>query len=186
MSSLAPIMEGFFTERLISQRHAGPHTVASYAGFGQGWADGYRFSDGELYAYIFGGAVIGGFAGAAFALSITSPKFALRSNAVSGALVGGTGALIAGRALGYKYTDSHLWTFVILGATGGAFAGAILRLAVTSARITGRTANLIPDFFGPTRPIQQSYVYRPALLKDSLSQLTMGLKRTLLKKSVGP
>ena len=30
MSALAPIMEGFFTERLIGQRQASPHTVASY------------------------------------------------------------------------------------------------------------------------------------------------------------
>lgn len=30
MSGLAPIMEGFFTERLIGQRRASPHTVASY------------------------------------------------------------------------------------------------------------------------------------------------------------
>jgi integrase/recombinase XerD len=30
MSALAPVMEGFFTERLISQRRASPHTVASY------------------------------------------------------------------------------------------------------------------------------------------------------------
>lgn len=30
MSALAPVMEGFFTERLIGQRRASPHTVASY------------------------------------------------------------------------------------------------------------------------------------------------------------
>jgi integrase/recombinase XerD len=30
MSSLAPILQGFFTDRLIRQRHASPHTVASY------------------------------------------------------------------------------------------------------------------------------------------------------------
>ena len=30
MSTLAPIMEGFFTERLIGQRQASAHTVASY------------------------------------------------------------------------------------------------------------------------------------------------------------
>lgn len=30
MSTLAPVMEGFFTERLLGQRHASPHTVASY------------------------------------------------------------------------------------------------------------------------------------------------------------
>ena len=30
MSALAPIMEGFFTQRLIGQRRASPHTVASY------------------------------------------------------------------------------------------------------------------------------------------------------------
>lgn len=30
MSALAPVMEGFFTERLIAQRRASPHTVASY------------------------------------------------------------------------------------------------------------------------------------------------------------
>lgn len=30
MSALAPVMEGFFTERLIGQRHASAHTVASY------------------------------------------------------------------------------------------------------------------------------------------------------------
>ena len=30
MSALAPIMQGYFTERLIGQRQASPHTVASY------------------------------------------------------------------------------------------------------------------------------------------------------------
>ena len=30
MSALAPALEAFFTERLISQRHASPHTIASY------------------------------------------------------------------------------------------------------------------------------------------------------------
>lgn len=30
MSALAPTLEGFFTERLIGQRHASPHTVAAY------------------------------------------------------------------------------------------------------------------------------------------------------------
>ncbi|MGH9212861.1 MAG: ABC transporter substrate-binding protein [Acidimicrobiales bacterium] len=30
MSALAPVMEGFFTERLLGQRRASPHTVASY------------------------------------------------------------------------------------------------------------------------------------------------------------
>lgn len=30
MSALAPVMEGFFTERLIGQRQASPHTIASY------------------------------------------------------------------------------------------------------------------------------------------------------------
>ena len=30
MSQLAPLLEGFFTERLITQRRASPHTVASY------------------------------------------------------------------------------------------------------------------------------------------------------------
>lgn len=30
MSGLAPVMESFFTERLIAQRRASPHTVASY------------------------------------------------------------------------------------------------------------------------------------------------------------
>lgn len=30
MSALAPVMEGFFTERLLAQRRASPHTVASY------------------------------------------------------------------------------------------------------------------------------------------------------------
>jgi site-specific recombinase XerD len=30
MSSLAPILEGFFTERLLTQRRASPHTIASY------------------------------------------------------------------------------------------------------------------------------------------------------------
>jgi integrase/recombinase XerD len=30
MTALAPVMEGFFTERLIGQRQASPHTVASY------------------------------------------------------------------------------------------------------------------------------------------------------------
>jgi hypothetical protein len=30
MSALAPVMEGFFTERLLAQRRASAHTVASY------------------------------------------------------------------------------------------------------------------------------------------------------------
>lgn len=30
MTSLAPILEAFFTERLLTQRHVSPHTVASY------------------------------------------------------------------------------------------------------------------------------------------------------------
>ena len=30
MSALAPTLEAFFTERLISQRQASPHTVAAY------------------------------------------------------------------------------------------------------------------------------------------------------------
>lgn len=30
MSALAPVMEAFFTERLVAQRRASPHTVASY------------------------------------------------------------------------------------------------------------------------------------------------------------
>jgi Phage integrase, N-terminal SAM-like domain len=30
MSALAPTLEAFFTERLIGQRHASPHTVAAY------------------------------------------------------------------------------------------------------------------------------------------------------------
>lgn len=30
MSLLAPTLEAFFTERLIGQRRASPHTVASY------------------------------------------------------------------------------------------------------------------------------------------------------------
>ena len=30
MSALAPVMEGFFTERLLAQRRASPHTIASY------------------------------------------------------------------------------------------------------------------------------------------------------------
>ena len=30
MSALAPVMEGFFTERLVAQRRASPNTVASY------------------------------------------------------------------------------------------------------------------------------------------------------------
>lgn len=30
MTRLAPILEGFFTERLITQRHASPHTIAAY------------------------------------------------------------------------------------------------------------------------------------------------------------
>ena len=30
MSTLAPVLEGFFTERLIAQRRASPHTIASY------------------------------------------------------------------------------------------------------------------------------------------------------------
>ena len=30
MSTLAPALQAFFTERLISQRQASPHTVAAY------------------------------------------------------------------------------------------------------------------------------------------------------------
>ena len=30
MSTVAPTLEAFFTERLIGQRHASPHTVAAY------------------------------------------------------------------------------------------------------------------------------------------------------------
>ncbi len=30
MSSLAPILEAFFTDRLLTQQRASPHTVASY------------------------------------------------------------------------------------------------------------------------------------------------------------
>jgi len=30
MSALAPLLEAFFTERLIRQRHVSPHTVAAY------------------------------------------------------------------------------------------------------------------------------------------------------------
>jgi integrase/recombinase XerD len=30
VSTLAPVMEGFFTERLLAQRRASPHTIASY------------------------------------------------------------------------------------------------------------------------------------------------------------
>ena len=30
MSSLAPVLQGFFTDRLIGQRHASPHTVTGY------------------------------------------------------------------------------------------------------------------------------------------------------------
>ena len=29
-TSLAPTLQAFFTERLITQRHASPHTVAAY------------------------------------------------------------------------------------------------------------------------------------------------------------
>ena len=30
MTSLAPLLQGFFTTRLISQRRSSPHTIASY------------------------------------------------------------------------------------------------------------------------------------------------------------
>ncbi len=30
MSALAPILEAFFTDRLVQQRHASPHTIAAY------------------------------------------------------------------------------------------------------------------------------------------------------------
>ena len=30
MSALAPTLQAFFTDRLITQRHASPHTIASY------------------------------------------------------------------------------------------------------------------------------------------------------------
>jgi integrase/recombinase XerD len=30
LPNLAPLLEGFFTQRLIAQRHASPHTIASY------------------------------------------------------------------------------------------------------------------------------------------------------------
>ena len=30
MSALAPTLQAFFTDRLIAQRHASPHTITSY------------------------------------------------------------------------------------------------------------------------------------------------------------
>jgi integrase/recombinase XerD len=30
MSTLAPTLQGFFTDRLVRQRHASPHTIAAY------------------------------------------------------------------------------------------------------------------------------------------------------------
>ena len=30
MSALAPTLEAFFTDRLVRQRHASPHTIAAY------------------------------------------------------------------------------------------------------------------------------------------------------------
>ena len=30
MSALAPTLQAFFTDRLIRQRHASPHTIAAY------------------------------------------------------------------------------------------------------------------------------------------------------------
>ena len=30
MSALAPTLQAFFTDRLIGQRHASPHTIAAY------------------------------------------------------------------------------------------------------------------------------------------------------------
>jgi integrase/recombinase XerD len=30
MTAIAPIMQAFFTDRLMSQLHASPHTIASY------------------------------------------------------------------------------------------------------------------------------------------------------------
>jgi len=31
MSALAPTLQAFFTDRLLRQRHASPHTIAAYA-----------------------------------------------------------------------------------------------------------------------------------------------------------
>ena len=30
MSRLAPVLQGFFTDKLITQKHASPHTVSAY------------------------------------------------------------------------------------------------------------------------------------------------------------
>ena len=30
MTPLAPLLQAFFSERLVNQRHASPHTIASY------------------------------------------------------------------------------------------------------------------------------------------------------------
>ena len=30
MSRLAPVLQGFFTDKLLTQKHASPHTVAAY------------------------------------------------------------------------------------------------------------------------------------------------------------
>lgn len=45
MSSLAPTLEAFFTERLIGQRHVSPNTVAAYR---DGWRLLLRFAHGRI------------------------------------------------------------------------------------------------------------------------------------------
>ena len=45
MSALAPILEGFFTDRLVQQRHASPHTIAAYR---DAWRLLIRFAVADL------------------------------------------------------------------------------------------------------------------------------------------
>ena len=45
MSALAPTLQAFFTDRLIQQRHASPHTVAAYR---DGWRRLIRFAATHL------------------------------------------------------------------------------------------------------------------------------------------
>ena len=45
MSALAPILEAFFTDRLVQQRHASPHTIAAYR---DAWRLLIRFAAADL------------------------------------------------------------------------------------------------------------------------------------------
>lgn len=45
MTALAPVLQAFFTDRLIAQRNASPHTIAGYRDATGGWPRSTRCSD---------------------------------------------------------------------------------------------------------------------------------------------